>query len=154
MSGVRRGAAALCILAAIAANAAAAAKAVAPSAAPPVAASAASAAPSAPIEFSGELEAGRTYGADLAYDANALHIWRPVKDVQVTKNSAWTIEWVNLAKFPALASASVRAKPQRFRFKVLKADVSSGAPDMPWTIIYRCEILAVGPVAAPAGRKR
>jgi hypothetical protein len=127
-------------------------------AAPPAAASAPRAAPatSAPSEFAGRLDAGNSYVAEVYYDANALHIWRPAKDVQVAKNNAWTIDWVNLAAYPALRSASVRARPQRFRFKVLSAAVSSGSPKMPWTEVYRCEVLAVEPVAVPpaALRKR
>ena len=92
---------------------------------------------------------------DFVYDANALRIWRPVKDVQLAPNSAWTIDWVNLAKFPALASAATRARPQRLRFKVLQVDVSSGHPTMPWTAVYRCEIEAIEkppPLPPPAAK--
>jgi hypothetical protein len=127
----------------------------------PAAASAASAASAeAPTDFAGDLEPGRSYLGDFIYDANALRIWRPVKDVQLPPNSAWTIDWVNLAKFPALAGAAARARPQRLRFKVLQVDVSSGHPTMPWTAVYRCQIEAVEkppplpppPAKAPPGR--
>jgi hypothetical protein len=120
-------------------------------------ASAPAAAASAPTEFGGQFEVDRIYVADVAYDANALHVWRPVKAVQVAPNTAWTVEWTNLAQFPALAGASARARPQRFRFKVLKAEVSSGSPAMPWTAIYRCELLAVEAAAGAspgAGKRR
>ena len=121
--------------------------------APPAASAAAQAA--APIEFIGDFEPGRSYVGDFVYDANALRVWRPVKDVQVAPNSAWTIDWVNLAKFPALASAATRARPQRLRFKVLQVDVSSGHPTMPWTAVYRCAIEAIEkppPVPPSAGK--
>jgi hypothetical protein len=135
-----------CLAVAFAAAAGAATKGRAASApAPAVAASAAA----APIEFAGQFEVDRTYVAEVAYDANALHVWRPVKDVQVVANTGWTVEWVNIAQFPALATPATRAKVQRFRFKVLKADVSSGSLTMPWTTFYRCELLAVEPVAGP-----
>ncbi|HEY4957707.1 MAG TPA: hypothetical protein VII31_07825 [Caldimonas sp.] len=151
-----------CLIAACASASLAATKApAAPSTttkAPPAAASAASAAPtSAPSEFAGHFEAGHVYVAEVAYDANALRVWRPVKEVQVAPNSAWTVEWTNIAQFPALASASARAKRQRFRFKVLKAAVSSGAPTLPWTYVYSCELIAVdgiGGPSAPAGKRR
>jgi hypothetical protein len=122
-----------------------------------VAAVATSAAASAPAEFAGELAAGASYVGDFFYDANALRTWRPVKDVQVDKNSAWTIAWTNLAQFPALASATARAKPQQIRFTVLQVEVSSGAPTMPWSVVYRCEIQAVVKPVAPAplaGKRR
>ena len=121
--------------------------------APPAASAAAQAA--AAIEFIGDFEPGRSYVGDFVYDANALRVWRPVKDVQLAPNSAWTIDWVNLAKFPALASAATRARPQRLRFKVLQVDVSSGHPTMPWTAVYRCTIEAIEkppPVPPSAGK--
>ena len=111
---------------------------------------AASAAPtvaSAPVEFSGLLEAGTTYVAEMAYDSRALRTWRPVKEVRVAKNVAWTIDWINIDRFPQLKTAATQAKPQRFRFTVIKNDVVSGSPVMPWMSTYRCEILAVEPVA-------
>ena len=104
-------------------------------------------APSAPVEFNGLLEAGTTYVAEMAYDPRALRIWRPVKEVRVAKNVAWTIDWTNLDRFPQLKTAATQAKPQRFRFTVIKNDVVSGSPVMPWMSTYRCEILAVEPVA-------
>jgi len=121
--------------------------------APPAASAAAQAA--AAIEFIGDFEPGRSYVGDFVYDANALRVWRPIKDVQLAPNSAWTIDWVNLAKFPALASAATRARPQRLRFKVLQVDVSSGHPTMPWTAVYRCAIEAIEkppPVPPSAGK--
>jgi len=125
----------------------------------PLAASAAAPAgsPADPSEFGGDLEPGRSYVGNFVYDANALRIWRPVKDIHLAPNSSWTIDWVNIAKFPALAAAPARARPQRLRFKVLRVDVSSGAPDMPWSAVYRCEIEAVEkppPLPPPAGKRR
>jgi len=116
-------------------------------------------APSAPVEFNGLLEAGTTYSAEMVYDARALRTWRPAKEVHVAKNVAWTIDWINLDRFPQLKSAATQARPQRFRFNVVKNDVISGSPAMPWMSTYRCEILAVEPVAAaghstPPPRKR
>ena len=119
----------------------------------PAASAAAQAA--AAIEFIGDFEPGRSYVGDFVYDADALRVWRPIKDVQLAPNSAWTIDWVNLAKFPALASAATRARPQRLRFKVLQVDVSSGHPTMPWTAVYRCAIEAIEkppPVPPSAGK--
>ena len=92
------------------------------------AASAAPAAASAPVEFIGLLEAGTTYVAEMAYDARALRTWRPVKEVRVAKNVAWTIDWTNIDRFPQLKTAATQAKPQRFRFTVVKNDVVSGSP--------------------------
>ena len=111
------------------------------------AASATPAAASAPVEFIGLLEAGTTYVAEMAYDSRALRTWRPVKEVRVAKNVAWTIDWTNIDRFPQLKTAATQAKPQRFRFSVVKNDVVSGSPVMPWMSTYRCEILAVEPVA-------
>ena len=136
------------------ASAAAASKKAAPAAS---AASATASTPTAPVEFTGKLEPGKTFVAEVAFDNNALHIWRPVKDVQVPRQHAWTIDWTNLAAFPALKTTAVRAKPQRFQFKVNGVDVSSGSPTVPWTTIYRCELLAVEGVAgppAPAGKRK
>ena len=123
----------------------ASAPAVAKAAAP--AASTAPAAASAPVEFNGLLEAGTTYLAEMTYDTRALRTWRPVKEVRVAKNVAWTIDWTNIDRFPQLKTAATQAKPQRFRFTVIKNDVVSGSPVMPWMSTYRCEILAVEPVA-------
>jgi hypothetical protein len=154
MTGGARFAAGACLAAlAIAADAATPARtASAPARANPAsAAPSASAAPvaaSAPVEFTGLLEAGTTYVAEMAYDARALRTWRPVKEVRVAKNVAWTIEWTNIDRFPQLKTAATQAKPQRFRFTVVKNDVVSGSPVMPWMSTYRCEILAVEPVAA------
>ena len=101
----------------------------------------------APVEFNGLLEAGTTYVAEMTYDTRALRTWRPVKEVRVAKNVAWTIDWTNLDRFPQLKTAATQAKPQRFRFTVVKNDIVSGSPVMPWMSTYRCEILAVEPVA-------
>ena len=112
---------------------------------------------SPPVEFEGTLESGRTYVADVAWDNNALHIWRPLKDVKVPSQHAWTIAWTNLAKFPALKTPATRARPQRFTFTVSGVDMSSGSPSMPWTTVYRCEVLAVDAVAvavAPAAKRK
>ena len=86
----------------------------------------------------------------MAFDARALKIWRPLKEVQPGKDVAWTIAWTNLDQFPALKTAATQARPQRFRFRVVKTDMLSGSPKLPWMVTYRCEILAVEPVAAPA----
>ena len=151
MRGGARFAAGACLaalaMAAVAATPArtASAPAVAKAAAP--AASTAPAAASAPVEFNGLLEAGTTYLAEMTYDTRALRTWRPVKEVRVAKNVAWTIDWTNLDRFPQLKTAATQAKPQRFRFTVIKNDVVSGSPVMPWMSTYRCEILAVEPVA-------
>ena len=114
-----------------------------------VAASAA-ATTTAPVEFEGTLESGKTYVAEVAWDNNALHIWRPLRDVKVPRQHAWTIDWANLARFPALKTPAARAKPQRFRFTVTGVDVSSGSPTNPWTTIYHCDVLAVETGAAPS----
>jgi len=153
MSGGARLAVGVCLAAlSIAAGAATPARtASAPARANAAAAPTASAAPaaaSAPVEFNGLLEAGTTYVAEMAYDPRALRIWRPVKEVRVAKNVAWTIDWTNIDRFPQLKTAATQAKPQRFRFTVAKNDVVSGSPVMPWMSTYRCEILAVEPVAA------
>jgi len=111
------------------------------------ASAASTAAASAPVEFNGLLEAGTTYLAEMTYDTRALRTWRPVKEVRVAKNVAWTIDWTNIDRFPQLKTAATQAKPQRFRFTVIKNDVVSGSPVMPWMSTYRCEILAVEPVA-------
>ena len=152
MSGGARLAVGACLAAlSMAAGAAAPARtASAPARANAATTPAASAAPtvaSAPVEFSGLLEAGTTYVAEMAHDPRALRIWRPVKEVRVAKNVAWTIDWTNLDRFPQLKTAATQAKPQRFRFHVAKNDVVSGSPVMPWMSTYRCEILAVEPVA-------
>jgi len=125
---------------------------------PPAAASAPSAAASAPTEFTGTLAAGVTYVAEVFYDTRALHIWRPVKDMKPGQDVAWTIAWTNLDKFPALKTSATQAKPQRFRFRVVKTDMLSGSPKLPWMVTYQCELLGYEPLpaAAPAqpGRRR
>ncbi|MGZ8260749.1 MAG: hypothetical protein ACXWUL_09380 [Caldimonas sp.] len=113
------------------------------------AASASAAAASAPTEFTGALVTGTTYAGEFFYDSRALKIWRPVKEVQPGKNVAWTIHWTNLDQFPALKSAPAQARKHRFRFRVVKTDMVSGSPQLPWMVTYRCEILAAEPVAAP-----
>ena len=112
-----------------------------------------SAAASAPVEFMGAFETGTTYVGEMAFDSRALHIWRPVREVRVAKNVAWTIDWTNIDKFPQLKTPAVQAKPQVFRFRVAKNDVVSGSPALPWMSTYRCEILAVEPVAAAGPSK-
>ena len=112
---------------------------------------------SAPVEFTGPLATDVTYVADMFFDARALHVWRPVRDVQPGKDVAWTISWTNLDRFPALKTAATQARPQRFRFRVVKTDLLSGSPKLPWMATYRCEILAVEPLpgqAPPARRRR
>jgi hypothetical protein len=151
MSGCGRWAVGACLtalsMAAGAATPARTASAPARAGAAAPAASAAPAAASAPVEFNGLLEAGTTYVAEMTYDSRALRTWRPVKEVRVAKNVAWTIDWTNIDRFPQLKTAATQAKPQRFRFTVVKNDVVSGSPVMPWMSTYRCEILAVEPVA-------
>ncbi|MDQ6638549.1 MAG: hypothetical protein M3Z15_02645 [Pseudomonadota bacterium] len=134
-------------------NASAPARTPAAAAAPASAAAPAAAAASAPVEFIGTLEVGATYVAEMAFDTRALHIWRPVKEVRVAKNVAWTIDWSNIDQFPQLKSAATQARPQQFRFRVVKNDVVSGSPVMPWMSTYRCEILAVEPVAVAGPSK-
>ncbi len=116
------------------------------------AAAPAAAAPT-PVEFMGAFETGTTYVAEMAYDARALHTWRPVREVRVAKNVAWTIDWTNIDKFPQLKTPAVRGRPQLFRFRVAKNDVTSGSPVLPWMSTYRCEILAVEPVGAAGPSK-
>jgi len=160
MSGRVRLAVGACLVAlSMAAGAATPARSASAPARATAAASAASATASAPVEFTGLLEAGTTYIAEVAYDSRALRTWRPVKEVRVAKNVAWTIDWTNIDRFPQLKTAATQAKPQRFRFTVVKNDVVSGSPAMPWMSTYRCEILAVEPVAAarpstPPAKKR
>ncbi len=123
----------------------------------PAASATAATAVAAPIEFEGTLESGKTYVGEVAFDNNALHIWRPVKDVKVPRQQAWTIDWSNLAKFPTLKTPATRARLQRFQFKVTGVDVSSGSPMIPWATVYHCEVLAVEPVAgapAPAAKRK
>ena len=149
MRGGARFAAGACLAAlAMAAVAATPARtASAPANAKASAPTASTAAASAPVEFNGLLEAGTTYLAEMTYDTRALRTWRPVKEVRVAKNVAWTIVWTNIDRFPQLKTAATQAKPQRFRFTVIKNDVVSGSPVMPWMSTYHCEILAVEPVA-------
>jgi hypothetical protein len=128
---------------------AAVARSAASSPAATASAAASASAAAIPIEFDGTLESGRTYVAEVAWDNNALHIWRPVKDVKVPRQHAWSIDWTNLAQFTSLKSPATRAKPQRFHFRVTGVDVSSGSPAMAWTTIYHCEVLAVDGVAGP-----
>ena len=117
---------------------------------PPAAASAPAAAASAPTEFTGSLVTGVTYVADVFFDTRALHIWRPVKDLNPGKDIAWTIAWTNLDKFPALKTATTQAKPQRFRFRVVKTDMLSGSPKLPWMVTYQCEVLGFETLPAVA----
>lgn len=119
----------------------------------PVAAPSASAPASAPVEFAGTFATGTTYVGDMFYDARALKQWRPVKDVQPGNNVAWTVRWDNLDQFPALKTAATQARTQRFRFRVVKADIVSGSPKLPWMATYHCEVLAVEPVAAPPSQQ-
>jgi len=135
-------------LAAAAATPARPASAPARGAAPAAAASAAPAAEA--IEFTGTLSTGTTYVADMAFDARALKTWRPLREMKAAKNVAWAIDWVNIDKFPDLKTPEARARPHRFRFRVVKTDSSSGSPSLPWMTTYRCEILAAEPLAAPA----
>lgn len=158
MSGARRLALVLGLAAiALAAEAATPTRAAstparAAAAALPPASPASTAAASAAVEFEGLLEAGTTYVAEMAYDSRALRIWRPVREVRVAKNVAWTIDWTNIDRFPQLKNPATQARPQRFRFLVAKNDLVSGSPAIPWTSTYRCEILAVEPVAAAPSR--
>ena len=121
----------------------------APRASAAAASASASAAASAPVEFAGTFATGTTYVGDMFYDARALKTWRPVKDVQPGANVAWTVRWDNIDQFPALKTAAGQARTQRFRFRVVKADIVSGSPKMPWMATYHCEVLAAEPLAAP-----
>ena len=122
----------------------------APRASAAAASASASAAASAPVEFAGTFATGTTYVGDMFYDARALKTWRPVKDVQPGNNVAWTVRWDNIDQFPALKTAAGQARTQRFRFRVVKADIVSGSPKMPWMATYHCEVLSAEPVAAPS----
>ena len=123
-------------------------------AAAPSAPTATSAPTSAPVEFAGTFTSGTTYVGDMFYDARALKTWRPVKDVQPGNNVAWTVRWDNLDQFPALKTTAGQARTQRFRFRVVKADIVSGSPKLPWMATYHCEVLAVEPVAAPPSQQQ
>ena len=107
-----------------------------------------------PVEFAGTFASGTTYVGDMFYDARALKTWRPVKDVQPGNNVAWTVRWDNLDQFPALKTAAGQARTQRFRFRVVKADIVSGSPKLPWMATYHCEVLAVEPVAPPPSQQQ
>ena len=122
----------------------------APRASAAAASASASAAASAPVEFAGTFATGTTYVGDMFYDARALKTWRPVKDVQPGANVAWTVRWDYIDQFPALKTAAGQARTQRFRFRVVKADIVSGSPKMPWMATYHCEVLSAEPVAAPS----
>ena len=122
----------------------------APRASAAAASASASAAASAPVEFAGTFATGTTYVGDMFYDARALKTWRPVKDVQPGANVAWTVRWDNIDQFPALKTAAGQARTQRFRFRVVKTDIVSGSPKMPWMATYHCEVLSAEPVAAPS----
>ena len=128
----------------------------APSSAPAAATTRPAAAPapaaSAATEFSGPIVTGVTYVADMFFDARALHIWRPTRDVLPGKDVAWTIAWTNLDQFPALKTAATQSRPQRFRFRVVKTDMLSGSPQLPWMATYRCEVLAVEPLPVAASK--
>jgi hypothetical protein len=113
------------------------------------ASTAASTPAAAPVEFAGNFAAGTTYVGDMFYDARVLKTWRPVKDVQPGGNVAWTVRWDNLDQFPALKTTSGQARTQRFRFRVVKTDIVSGSPQLPWMATYHCEVLAAEPLAAP-----
>ena len=148
-------AAAACVMAAFASAASAAAPDAMPGAASagkkgPAVVAPAAAATAAPVEFEGTLESGKTYVAEVAWDNNALHIWRPLLDVKVPRQHAWTIDWAHLDRFPVLKTAAARTRPQRFRFTVTGVDVSSGSPTNPWTTIYHCDVLAVETGAPPS----
>ena len=104
----------------------------------------------APVEFTGTFLAGTTYLAEMVYDARVLKTWRPVKDVQPGANVAWTVAWTNLEQFPALKTPATQARQQRFRFRVVKTDIVSGSPQLPWMATYRCEVLAAEPMTALA----
>ena len=122
----------------------------APRASAAAASASASAAASAPVEFAGTFATGTTYVGDMFYDARALKTWRPVKDVQPGNNVAWTVRWDNIDQFPALKTAAGQARTQRFRFRVVKTDIVSGSPQLPWMATYHCEVLSAEPVAAPS----
>jgi len=107
-----------------------------------------------PVEFAGTFASGTTYVGDMFYDARALKTWRPVKDVQPGNNVAWTVRWDNLDQFPALKTAAGQARTQRFRFRVVRADIVSGSPKLPWMATYHCEVLAVEPVAPPPSQQQ
>ena len=104
----------------------------------------------APVEFEGVFEPGRVYVGEVQYDALAMRNWRPMKYIKVGSKTAWAIEWVGLEKYPALKTDVARAKPQRFRFRVLTAATSSGSPSLPWMTLYRCEVLAVEAAPRPS----
>jgi hypothetical protein len=118
--------------------------------APGASAAAASAPVAAPVEFTGTFAAGTTYVADMFYDARALKTWRPVKDVQPGNNVAWTVRWDNIDQFPTLKTTAGQARTQRFRFRVVKADIVSGSPKLPWMATYHCELLGAEPIAPPS----
>lgn len=124
------------------------------SAAAAAASTAASAPAAAPVEFSGTFATGTTYVADMFYDARVLKTWRPVKDVQPGTNVAWTVRWDNIDQFPALKTAAGQARKHRFRFRVVKTDIVSGSPQMPWMATYHCEILGAEPIAAPPSQQQ
>ena len=114
------------------------------------AASSSSAAPAPPVEFEGILEPGQTYLGDVQYDAYAMRNWRPLQNIKVGSKTAWAIEWIGLEKYPALKTEGARAKPQRFRFRVLTAATSSGSTTQPWMTLFRCEVLAVEAAPRPS----
>ena len=158
MSGIGRAAACASLLAFTVAAWSAPAARHAPASAPapattrPAAAPAPAPAASAATEFSGPVVTGVTYVADMFFDARALHIWRPTRDVLPGKDVAWTIVWTNLDQFPALKTAATQSRPQRFRFRVVKTDMLSGSPQLPWMATYRCEVLAVEPLPVAASK--
>lgn len=94
-----------------------------------------------PEEFSGLIQKGPTYRAQIIYVKEDG--WRTVVKLRVPNHHAARIEWANLDDYPVLDRSGEHSHRQRILFTMESRDVVKVPGQERWNTTYRCRIVAV-----------
>lgn len=92
------------------------------------------------IEFTGDLKVGKTYRAEIKFDAE-YDDWQSLIPLKLPHHHVRRIDWTNLFDFKELKKPKPNERRQ-FTFKVIKKKVYQAAQNR-WNTIYYCKIIKV-----------
>lgn len=85
-------------------------------------------------EFTGDLEKGKVYSAEIEFDEKYKE-WRLVKSLKLSFHHAGRIEWTNLKRYNLLQNSK-----QKIVFKVISKKIYQADKNR-WNTIYKTKIL-------------
>lgn len=94
-----------------------------------------------PIDFTGTLEEGSTYRAQVIRER--ARDWQTVMRLKLPRHHAGRVEWLNLKEFPQLNKPQSCSLIKQFVFKVAKKEIVKVAGQYRWNTTYYCQIIAV-----------